>query len=571
MAEGVRASGGPEELLRGALEKIVFFECRVSQLEAELQASRVVATREKEASAHSRGRELELETLLAKARSELGATASRSAELEERVRLLEAERERFLSVLVERARLAGAPGDGEGEAPGEQADLAGFIAELRSDIARLEIWKAAAQKAGLSVEDGAGSAAAERSVPVPPFSQMAARFEDTGRLGVARREAARMKDQLATRAERSLYETSMDDLAAADSGRRRRAADCLRALGSRAAAPLVAAAIGRERDPDVKGALLAALAALGEKSTADIAAREAQDPRPAVRAAALEALASLARDRAEPVLAGALGDPSPVVRRRAVLLLGFVPGAGADDALGSALADRHPSVARAAALALSGRPSARAQSALAKSLDHSEPGVRRCAADAVARWSGERVDPGSSTAERRRAARRIAEKLAALDEGALRDAVVRAPVRMATATAAPTKIATKTATAVIPPAPSVGRAAPGVEGPPDRPSEPSRPSTARSLPTAPAFPDGGRCARGERVHGTAVAVAETPASEPGPLGVVLVGEVRASLRGRTAEELSQLAQAEPAAVTAELRALVALGTLSQRGSRFFMS
>ena len=42
---GGRVSGSPEEILRGALEKIVFFECRVDQLESELRASRATAAR----------------------------------------------------------------------------------------------------------------------------------------------------------------------------------------------------------------------------------------------------------------------------------------------------------------------------------------------------------------------------------------------------------------------------------------------------------------------------------------------------------------------------------------------
>lgn len=545
MAEGVLASGGPEVLLRGALEKIVFFECRLSQLEAELTAAQTVAAREKEAAAGARAREVELETHLVKLRGALAASSSRCTELEDRVRLLESERERFLTGLVDCARVAGAPGDGEGEVAGEQADLAGFIAELRSEIEQLKPWKAAAEKAGITLDHDRPLSASESADPTPPVSRLAERFEEAGRLGLAPREAERMKDRLATRAERSLYETSMDDLASADPACRRRAADCLRALGSRTAAPLVAAAIGRERDPSVKAALLSALAALGEPATADLAIRETHDPRPVVRAAALEALAGLAKDRAEPALAGALNDPSPMVRRRAVLLLGFVPGLNASDALVSMLADRDAGVARAAAVALSGRPNSRAQGALARALDHREPAVRRCAAEAVSRWSGEKVDPGSSAAERRRAARRIAEKLAGVEEGALREAVVRAPAaRFARGVVQAPEV---TATS------SAGYSLTGGEGQ----GKGDRSRVASALVASASH--------------TAVAVLDAPASDPDPLEATLVGEVRASLRGRSAEELAQITDAEPAAVATALRALVARGTLSQRGSRFFMS
>jgi hypothetical protein len=523
VAEGVVAHGGSEELLRGALEKIVFFECRVSQLDAELTAARTVVVREKEAAAVGRAREVELEMQLTQSRSALIAMRARSVELEERIRLLEAERERILSGLIERAQVAGAPGDNTGQAPGEQADLAGFISELRSDLERLKLWKAAAERAGITIDE---EGEPEQIEPVPPVSTLATRFEEAGRLGVTACENSRMKDQLATRAERSLYETSMEDLATADPGRRKRAADCLRALGSPAAAPLVASALGRECDPTVKAALLSALAAIGEPSTAALALREISDPRPEVRAAALDAAAALAKERAEPALLGALGDVSSLVRRRAVLLLGFLPGAAAADALASMLSDRDPSVARTAALALSGRPSLRAQSAMTKALDHQEPAVRRFAANAVARWSGETVNPDSPPLELRRAARRIADTLANLEEGALRQAVIRVPAESAPAKR---RHETKPEREVI---------------------------AAKSLGAA-------------RTSAPAL-VLEASGSEPCALEAALIAEIRTSLRGRTAEELSRFANAELADVTALLTALVKRRALQMRGSRFFL-
>jgi hypothetical protein len=534
VTEDVIAHSGPEEFLRGALEKIVFFECRVSQLDAELTAARTVAAREKEAAAAARAREVELETLLVQARSALAAMKSRSAELEERVQLLEAERERFLSGLVERAQVAGAPCGNGGQAPGEQADLAGFIAELRGDIERLKVWKAAAEKAGITID---GGAAPEPSGSISLVSTLAARFEKAGRLGMTAGDTDRMTEQLATRAERSLYKTSMEDLANVDPGRRKRAADCLRALGSPAAAPLIAAALSRESDPMVKAALLSALAAAGEPSTAVLALREVSDSRPEVRAAALEAAAALAKESAEPALVGALGDPSALVRRRAVLLLGFLTGAPAADALASMLSDRDAGVARTAALALSGRPDRRAQSALTKALDHREPAIRRCAADAVARWSGETVDPHSPALERRRAARRIADTLARLEEGALREAMARVPAAAATV--------------------NLPRSAT-----PEQESVACGPSSTRQEEATAVNP--AAAAR------TAVPLTEAPTGGPSPLEAALIGEIRTSLRGRTVEELSEIANAEAAAITASLTLLVRRGTLLQRGPRFFV-
>jgi hypothetical protein len=63
---------------------------------------------------------------------------------------------------------------------------------------------------------------------------------------------------------------------------------------------------------------------------------------------------------------------------------------------------------------------------------------------------------------------------------------------------------------------------------------------------------------------------ETYVKGSSPLEAVLIGEIRTSLRGRTAEELSHLVDAEIAAVTDSLVTLVRRGTLSQRGPRFFV-
>jgi len=508
-------SGNPEELLRGALEKIVYFECRLSQLEAELKAAREVALREKEAAATARGRENAALATTEEMRQALGASRRGEGELAERVRLLEAERERFLEGLIDQARISGAPG--RGEPATEPADLAGFIAEMRAEIERLRPFQAAAERAGLAVE-------VPRAAPEPApagVKELASRFERAGRIGLSRSDATGLERALPSRAERSLYEASMDDLASDDAQSRRRAAETLRAMGSRAAAPLLAAAVGRERDGEVKVALLSALAALGEPAASEICARELSDPRPAVRACALEAVAALAGAEAEPRLVAALGDASASVRRRAVLLLGFARGPTAEDALASALADRDDGVARAAALALAGCPTSRAQGALARSLDHRVEGVRRIAAEAVARWSGEAVRAELSSEDRRRAGRRIAGKLATLDAGALRAAVVSA-------------------------------APPALEPLPPRPARREAAAGAAASPIAP------RAA-------VAVAVLEAPPAEPGSAEAAVLLEIRSALRGRTREEIGELVPRGAAA----LEALLARGAVVRRGQRYF--
>ncbi len=528
-------SGNPEELLRGALEKIVYFECRLSQLESELSAAREVASREKEAAASARARESAASAELTRARTELDTLRRSDEELSERVRLLEGERERFLTGLIDQARIAGAPT--QDEAAGEAADLAGFIAELRAEIERLRPWKLAAEAAGMRLEE-------EATLPLPPHAGVGAiaqGFAASGRIGVSRTDAGRLENGLESRAERSLYEASMDDLASADPRSRRRAADALRVMGSRAASPLVAAAVGRERDADVKVALLSALGALAGPAAVDVAARELGDPRPVVRGAALDAVAALGGEGAEPRLLAALGDVSPLVRRRAVLLLGFSRGPGAEEALRAAISDRDPGVARAAALALSGRPTATAQAALARALDHGEESVRRIASTSVARWSGESVAAAAPAEDRRRAARRIAEKLSAVGATALRDAVVLANPDADPAPARP---------AIARRAAALAPAAPRVAAPPVQVPAPAAPRAAALTSTVRA----------------AVAVLEAPSGDLTPVESAVLLELRSALRGRTPDELSQVV---PGGADRALATLVARGAAVQRGTRYF--
>src|SRR5512138_1197649 len=337
MADGTNAQGigeavDPEGILRSALEKIVFFECRVSQLESELTAARTTAERARTDAAAARRHEVELQQALAAERGTRADAQRRADDLAERVGLLESERERLLSGLVERARVGGAsaadgtPGPEEGG-----ADLAGFIAELRAEIVALRAWKAAAEAAGIRGPAGPLPVArGERSAESMPA--LAERFRAEGRVGLGGRDAEHMKELLPTRADRVLYERSMDDLRSAEARARIRAVRALEALGARAAAPLLAAALGREEDEGVKAAVLGALGRFQEPFAAELCTRALEDPRPPVRVAALEALARVAAGDAEPRLGQALSDPSPLVRRRAALLLGFSAGDRAEAA-----------------------------------------------------------------------------------------------------------------------------------------------------------------------------------------------------------------------------------------------
>ncbi|MGC4000527.1 MAG: HEAT repeat domain-containing protein [Anaeromyxobacter sp.] len=563
----------PEELLRSALEKIVFFECRVSQLESELLAARTTAERARADAAAARRHEVELEQTAAAERGARGDLQARADDLGERVRLLEGERERLLAGLVERARVGGAPGSDGAPGPEEGgADLAGFIAELRAEIVALRAWKAAAEVAGYRGEPGATVVRLPVHESVPA---LAGRFESEGRVGLSGRDTDRMKGLLGTQADRVLYERSMDDLKAADARTRLRAVRALEALGSKAAAPLLAAALGREADEGVKAAILGALARFKEPFAAELAARELGDARPAVRIAALETLAAVAQDSSEARLAEAMADPSPLVRRRAALLLAFTQGERSEAALAAALGDPDRGVARAAAAALSGRPTARAQGALARALEHPEASVREAAGRALSRVSGEAVPVDGPAPARRAASRRIAEKLAAMDAPALREAVLAAT-------------ATPFAAAVRPSAPV---AAPVRPSTPARASVPAQPTTracaqdermavrpAAGVTTAvraEPFEElraGGGARRVEAPARTAVAVmVQEAAPAAGTDLEAVVAEVRMSLRGCTAADLGAVLGLAGGQVEAALATLSARGTIVQRGARWFMA
>ena len=545
VSDGARGGVDPEGLLRSALEKIVFFECRVSQLEAEASAARTTAERARGDAAAARRREVELDQALAVERGARAEAEARATELADRVRLLETGRERLLGGLVDRARVAGAPAsDGQPGPEEDGADLAQFISELRAEIEEL---RGRLPEGDAAADDATGPARARPARATDSVPAVAARFAAQGRVGISGRDADALRGQLATHADRALYERSLDDLGAPDPGRRLRAVRALEALGARAAAPLLGAALGREPEADVKAAILGALGRLAEPMTADLAARALDDARPSVRVAALEALAAVSRGEAEGKISASLRDPSPLVRRRAALLLGFAHGGRAEEALAGALADTDRGVARAAAAALSGRPTPGAQAALVRGLDHADASVRRAVATALSRLSGEAVEVEGPVATRRATSRRIAERLARMGAEEIRSAVLDA-------------------------APS-GPATPVLESPPPRPATPA---------LAPAFAPSPAPAVARNAHVSAVAaaaraaVAIAVADAPGPaalpadeLALSALAEVRAALRGRTDEELAEALSAPAPRIAAVTARLSAAGALVRRGPRWF--
>jgi hypothetical protein len=542
----------PAELLRGALEKIVFFECRVSQLESELRAAVQTAERASGDASSTHRKAVELEGALAAVRGARDENGRRAAELTERVRLLEGERERLLAGLVEQARVSGAPGSA-GDDAGDQADLAGFIAELRGELEELRRFKAGVEGASASFTP-APAAAGTRGAPAAHASvgEIAGRLSGEGRVGISARDAGSLRGQLKTETDRVLFEEAVERLRAVDPAARLRAVQRLEALGPKTAAPLLAAAVGREQDAEVKAALLGALGRVGEPFASDIAAAALSDRSATVRGAALDALSRLAPDAAEHRVLGALADESPFVRRRAALLLACSKSPQADEALAAALRDGDSGVARAAAAALAGRPSAEAQRALAHALEHADVRVRRSAAETLGRWTGELVDGDAPDHERRRAARRIAEKLAAMAPAEVRSAVVGAAEKRR-----PSGISIHRFS---------GRS-------PGRATVPASASAPRSAPASAAAKPKARVA-----VVASVASPLTPALSPAgegeressPLESSILAELRAALRGRGVAELAELLSAPAAQVEAELSGLAARGAAVARGPRWYV-
>jgi len=519
----------PGELLRSALEKIVYFECRVAQLEAELAAARQVAERARGDAAQARTLETEAAQALAAERELRAALSLREAEASERVRLLEAERERLLGGLVERARLTGAaaadgtPGPEEGA-----ADLASFIAELRAELETLRAWKAASQ-AGL-----APGPAAARAAP-PPHASLAALaggFSAGGRTGVSAGDAAQLKAFLTTHADQVLWERAMGDLSAPLASTRLRAIRQLEALGAGAAAPLLAAALGREPEAGVKVELLRALARFAEPFAAGLAVAELADPRPEVRAEALQALAAVAEHEAAPHLLRALGDRHPLVRRRAAVLLGTARGEQVEDALLASLKDQDPGVARAAAAALGGRGGEASRLVQARS----------------------------------EGARRIAARLAQV-EGPRTALVPSEPAPPASSPAAPRPAAPAPLAARPPALPPIAASS----RTPAAPAHAARPRSAVAVldfaPSAAVVaPQPGPASR------------QAAAPQPGPtvqagaaLEEAIRLELRGALRGLSTEELVRAAAAPPARVEAALEVLAVRGAVTLRNTRWWIS
>ena len=289
---------------------------------------------------------------------ELSRWRSEAQRAEARAASAEAQRDRLFARLIEAERLhAGLSGEGG------DVDLASFIAELRSELARLEQARDAAERQRSELL----AQLRDRGRAVEPADSVAAwaeRLSDQGLIPDPSLPLSLLeRDLLAgSPAERALLQGVIRDLSAGTSPEteplREAAADRLGALPPGIAAPVFAAALSREQSPAVLAKLIrgAGLTRVGSLRALLAPLQQHADAR--VRAALLFAEVRLAP--AAP--AGHwLTDPAPRVRRRAALAVALHAPAAAGEMLELLATDSEPGVREAVAAgaaALSPTPTA---------------------------------------------------------------------------------------------------------------------------------------------------------------------------------------------------------------------
>jgi hypothetical protein len=412
-----------ETLLKSALEKIVYFEARVEQVTRELSQARAEVEELKRDLSSAGARELELRRQVAEL--EVGVQKSHR-EREEVGRMndaLKSERTALLEKLIDASRIHAA-----GEVNMEPTlDLASFIAELRSEVISAREQRSLLASAPTASRPTApstpvafpsasiGQTAAVRPPLAPepssssPVAQVAEQLLRDGRLQVSADELTHLAPH-AGRSEETLFGFSVRELSSPDSQSRIRAAERLRALGQRAAAPALATALHSEREPEVLVGLLSAFSSLAQREGAPVVLPLLESPSPEVRMAALKALLALDPSQAGVRLAAAAEDPDPAVRRRASLLSLGLSGAEAERVEKTATQDQDPNVRRLSTLTLAASAGERAKGPLLDALKDPDVSVRRAAALGLGQLLGEDLSHvvDLEDAPRRREIRRLA-------------------------------------------------------------------------------------------------------------------------------------------------------------------
>lgn len=474
---GAPADGG---LLRAALERLVLLECR-----ADLTPK---------AGADAAGLEL----------SRWRAEAQRA---QARASSAEAQRDRLFSRLMEAGRvhtgLAGEASD---------VDLASFIADLRSELARVEQARATAER---DRSDLLTQLRAQARPPTPSDSPQgwAERLSAQGLLPEPGTPLTGLEADLVagSAAERALLSGVLRDLTHGDERLRALAAERLSALPALLSAPVFAAALSREAAPAVLALLVrgAGLTRVGSLGPLLMQLSSHVDAR--VRAAVLFAEVRLAP--AAPAERW-LSDPAARVRRRAALAAALHAPSAAAAVLEALAADAEAGVREAVAAAASSLTPTPTTLLLRLAQDEA-PRVRRTALRALG------APPAlaeATAAERRRALR---EQLKHGLDGAQ---VARRPARAAGA----------------------AQSALGI-GPMDSEAEAVFAELTAELKLEPGEPS---------------------SPQPGRISPdALEGELRSALRGRSATQLAEALGAELASVTAALEA--AADRFLLRGQKWF--
>ena len=568
----------PDSLLKSALEKIVFFECRIDQLTAELSRATDEIERLKGDLARGSERELALKRELADEAAKSTMLARERDEARRKAELFLAERERFLGRLIESEQIRQAGDEADG------VDLAAFIAELRGEVLRLtaengllrrgfaeggrdtDATSAAttnAPQANALAEapvqlalPAIGESTRERVLPTsaaarasdsngsqsPALNDLAPAFRSTddlaqaladqGRIGIGESdiETLRQAASFPSRSEETLFALSLKELSAPDTTSRLRAAQRLKSMNPRAALPALASALHAEKDAEVCKVLIEAVAEAGSISVLPLLSAHLSSPNVDLRLCALEAAFRLGADDC---LSRALDDDAPLVRRRAVVLASG--GADQRDILERAIRDPDASVRRVAALGLGATLSSGAIStALLMALDDRDEGVRRAAARGLSVRLGADVHAVADLdpSRRRREVRRLsAQQAPQLTTATNKDAIAR---RLA----------------------SISRTLRAVETVKARDISPSHAS-----PTPPVPPP------------AAAAPVNSPEHPPKPsdeLAEAIVSRVYGALRGQSDRDLAEALRLPRERIHQTALALATSGRLVRRGDRYFV-
>jgi HEAT repeat protein len=386
----------PESMLKSALEKIVYFEARSSQLENDYETLRAEADKMRLELSQAAQREIELRRMVAELQVRVQRAHSEREEAGRVTDALRRERAELIGKILEASRINGQKAEGE-------IDLARFISELRGEVLSKREDEAAPAPAAVAAAPMVTTA----STPVAVAAELASQ----GRLNIkpADLQTLAFGQSFKGHTEETLFGFSVRELTAPDPNSRIRAAERLKALGHPAAAPAIAAALHAERDAEVLCTLLETFAFFAKAEGLPVVTPLLTSESPAVRVAALKALLKLDSAQAGPHLAAAVSDPDRNVRRRAALLALSLTGDQALELGRQAVRDGDGEVRALAALVLGASGAEAARPHLLEAMRDVEPKVRRAAAKSLSKLLGREVGHlvELEDAERRRQVRKL--------------------------------------------------------------------------------------------------------------------------------------------------------------------